>query len=160
MKKIITLVLAGLLGCNSCTNSLKQPEVIPPLSKQESPVVYFPKVINNLSFVYDNLKREIPMCLEGLIIGNKVLVTDVKLPFIYISEADSASYEPMSCASQNYVGMVHNHIYDVSDYNCIPSKRDLERFENDPHAIVEAIVCKTNRKTDSAKIRTLIKTKK
>lgn len=88
-------------------------------------IAYSPKVINSFYFVYENAKKEIPMCLDGFIYGNQVFVHDSRLAFIIENSDKGVKYSSRSCDGPYYIGMAHNH----PEGGCMPSMIDIDRFE-------------------------------
>jgi len=154
MRSVKSLALvAATMGCLHGSNSVESVSLEDALFRENVPIVFSPKVTNNLIFVYSGLRREFPLCAEGYRQGGVYGVMDVSIPVILGSDSVSSRFLPGSCGSPFYVGMIHNHPVG----NCVVSVVDYDRFRRDKRALLEIIVCDASIKGDSLVVYNLVK---
>lgn len=112
--------------------------------------------VNKIVYLYDNLPRELPLCLEGKRTGNRIRVEDVRMPVYLESVEDRAQYNRAYCHTDEYVGVVHNHP-SPSD-GCHVSVTDYERFVKDRDAVLEWVICDADRETGRFNYEVMVKT--
>ena len=119
----------------------------------EGSIRYSSKAINNLIYIYDKAKKEIPFCQQSVNYKGEIIVYDIRIPsnLTYI-HADTVGYT--KCADlKDYQGMVHNHYNNFCEF----SGKDSSRFRKDSKAKIATIVCFASIEKDSVVFRTMKK---
>lgn len=136
----------GLLGCFGGVSQNPNAPQYKTIFHEDGTVIHLSNyVLNRAGFLYDDLWRELPLCLTGQRVGDNIYVRDVRMPLYNSSESNSASFNTSVCGEQ-YIGIIHNH--PSGHNNCTPSRVDFERFINDGDALVEMVVCGADRHND------------
>lgn len=103
------------------------------------PVFLADKVGQNLSHVYQNVEKELPLCLFGTETPERLVVTHVGFPEIDAVTDTTAEFSGRGCQAQDdFLGYVHNHFRSSP---CRPSSTDLRRFLLDKEPRIEPIAC-------------------
>lgn len=150
---VLKYFLPTLMAVSMCCSSTKNANNA--FQFGDKKVYYSSTVLNHLSYVYDDMPRELAYCLMGAEIGeNDFAVQDVVYPFHQESTNVNAKFDHGSCYNrEGYLGLVHNH----PNGNCTPSTIDLIRFQNDKNAKLEMIVCGAVRENQTLKTLVLFK---
>jgi len=94
-------------------------------------------VVNNLSYLYSGIVREMPLCLLGYENDIGFFIRDLKMPFYTSGNENMSSFDKSVCDGDEYLGLVHNHM----SGNCGMSVIDYNRFRADTAARLELVVC-------------------
>jgi hypothetical protein len=116
-----------------------------PATVSEVPVFLADHVGENLSHVYQNVEKELPLCLFGTETPERLVVTRVGFPEIDTVTDTTAEFSGRGCQAQtDFLGYVHNHF---KSSPCRPSSTDLRRFLLDKEPRIELIACPRPTKT-------------
>jgi hypothetical protein len=103
------------------------------------PVFLTDRVGENLSHVYRNVDRELPLCLFGTEGPERLVVRRVGLPRIDSATDSTAVFSGRGCQAQaDFLGYVHNHFKSAP---CRPSRTDTRRFLLDKEPRIELVAC-------------------
>ncbi len=113
-------------------------------------LVLEPKVSDNLALLFENFDTELVLCLEGERRGADLVVTDFRMPHIFMSE--TGRVQAASCKQgPRSVGTWHNHPSpymrmansspDVLARNCYLSRTDIIDFRRRKEARVSVVSC-------------------
>lgn len=109
------------------------------------PVFLTDRLGENLSHVYQNVEREIPLCLFGTESPERLVVRRVGLPRIDSATDSTAEFSGRGCQAQSdFLGYVHNHF---KSSPCRPSLTDTRRFLLDKEPMIELVACPRPEKT-------------
>lgn len=109
------------------------------------PVFLTDRVGENLSHIYQNVGREIPLCLFGTEGRERLVVRRVGLPRIDSATDSTAVFSGRGCQAQSdFLGYVHNHF---KSSPCRPSLTDTRRFLLDKEPRIELVACPRAAKT-------------
>jgi len=109
------------------------------------PVFLIDRIGENLSHVYQNVDREIPLCLFGTESPERLIVRRVGLPRIDSATDSTAEFSGRGCQAQSdFLGYVHNHF---KSYPCRPSLTDTRRFLLDKEPLIELVACPRSEET-------------
>lgn len=100
-------------------------------------VFYTEEALNTFALIYQDLEREIPLCMHGRLRGDTYIIERVSVPYVTISDEEHSEFDLEDCHTEDYLGIAHNHYKG----ECKPSEKDLERFKADTLAILETIIC-------------------
>jgi hypothetical protein len=108
-------------------------------------VVVAPKVLENWSFLYRHITEvEFVLCLEGRNEEGVVYIDDFRLARMEEATASSVRYHP--CEGERYIGTAHNHPpVEGAAPLCYRSQPDRRSFEMDARAVVDIVLCGTER---------------
>ncbi len=109
-----------------------------------------PRVSDNLALLFEKFDTELVLCLEGERRGVDLVVTDFRMPHIFMSE--TGRVQAASCRlGPRSVGTWHNHPSpymrvvksrpDVLARNCYLSRTDITDFRRRSEALVTVVSC-------------------
>ena len=113
-------------------------------------LVFEPKVSDNLALLFEKFDTELVLCLEGERRGVDLVVTDFRMPHIFMSETGRVQAESCKLGPRS-VGTWHNHpspymrvvnsSSDVLSRNCYLSRTDITDFRRRTEANVTVVSC-------------------
>ena len=156
MRQFMAVVVTGLVGCASAPveaqmaagKSGSGARSAPPPAGEfvgEGVVLVTQEVLEGWSYLYRFITEvEFVLCLEGEVRDGRIYIDGFRLARMEAPTATSVRYHP--CTSDRYVGTAHNHPpTGTGNSLCYRSLPDRRSFEQDERAIVDVILCGTER---------------
>lgn len=156
MRQVITVLAAVLLGCAGApveaqpAHGADQGKARAPATKDTefvgaAPVVVAKEVMEGWNYLYTFITEvEFVLCLEGTEKDGLIVIDGFRLARMENASATSVRYHP--CASDRYIGTAHNHPpTEEGGSLCYRSLPDRRSFEQDQRAVVDIILCGTER---------------
>jgi len=114
-------------------------------SEGAAPVAVLPEVLEGWTFLYNNITDvEFVLCLEGQERNGVIVIDGFRLARMEEATKTSVRYHP--CAGDRYVGTAHNHPPTGEGGSlCYRSMPDRRSFEADHRAIVDVVLCGTDK---------------